>query len=91
PFKPDREHLHHIFQRMGLSPKQTLVAICGIATLYAAFGIYGELSGIPEAFMFYAFIACFIVYSLLLSYVWRITTFLREKFSSSSKATVNSN
>lgn len=88
PFKPDREHLHHIFQRMGLSPKQTLVAICGIATLYAAFGIYGELAGISEAVMFYTFISCFVVYSILLAYVWRITSFLRGKIK--NKATIQS-
>ncbi|EHK9125930.1 TPA: UDP-N-acetylglucosamine--undecaprenyl-phosphate N-acetylglucosaminephosphotransferase [Vibrio parahaemolyticus] len=81
PFKPDREHLHHIFQRMGLSSKQTLVTICGIATLYAAFGIYGEMAGISEAAMFYTFIACFIVYSILLAYVWRITSYLRKKLN----------
>lgn len=81
PFKPDREHLHHIFQRMGLSSKQTLVTICGIATLYAAFGIYGEMAGISEAAMFYTFIACFIVYSILLAHVWRITSYLRKKLN----------
>ncbi|ENP8446630.1 UDP-N-acetylglucosamine--undecaprenyl-phosphate N-acetylglucosaminephosphotransferase [Vibrio sp. Vb0877] len=86
PFKPDREHLHHIFQRLGLGPKQTLVAICFIASLCAGFGIYGELAGISEAVMFYSFIACFIIYSVLLSYVWRITSFLRGKIK--NKATI---
>ena len=27
PFKPDRDHLHHIFQRLGLSPLQTSFTI----------------------------------------------------------------
>ncbi|WP_441257267.1 UDP-N-acetylglucosamine--undecaprenyl-phosphate N-acetylglucosaminephosphotransferase [Vibrio sp. Vf1514] len=79
PFKPDREHLHHIFQRLGLSSKQTLVVICSIAIGFAAFGIYGEAANISEATMFYTFIACFLIYSALLSYVWRITAFLRRK------------
>ncbi|ANQ20392.1 undecaprenyl-phosphate alpha-N-acetylglucosaminyl 1-phosphate transferase [Vibrio natriegens] len=80
PFKPDREHLHHIFQRMGLGPRQTLVVICLIAAVYASFGIYGEATKIPEATMFGLFIACFIVYSLILTYIWRITSFIRTKF-----------
>ena len=79
PFKPDREHLHHIFQRMGLSSKQTLIVICLIATLYAAFGIYGEIKNISEATMFVIFLSCFVLYSIMLAYVWRITSFLRAK------------
>lgn len=78
PFKPDREHLHHIFQRLGLGPSQTLIAICLIAALYASFGIYGEVNNTPEAIMFWLFIVCFLIYHLLLTYVWRITSFIRE-------------
>ncbi|HIF9232332.1 TPA: UDP-N-acetylglucosamine--undecaprenyl-phosphate N-acetylglucosaminephosphotransferase [Photobacterium damselae] len=79
PFKPDREHLHHIFQRLGLSSHQTLGVICFIACCYAGFGIYGEVANIPEYIMFALFIFCFIVYSLLLNYVWRISSWIRER------------
>ncbi|MEZ8105659.1 UDP-N-acetylglucosamine--undecaprenyl-phosphate N-acetylglucosaminephosphotransferase [Vibrio cortegadensis] len=78
PFKPDREHLHHIFQRLGLSSKQTLLAICTIASLYAGFGIYGETVGIAEPLMFYLFIACFLAYATALSHIWRITSYVRK-------------
>ncbi|WGY48440.1 UDP-N-acetylglucosamine--undecaprenyl-phosphate N-acetylglucosaminephosphotransferase [Vibrio sp. ABG19] len=78
PFKPDREHLHHIFQRLGLSSRQTLLAICTIAVGFAAFGIYGETADISEATMFYTFIATFLIYTTLLSYVWRITSAIRR-------------
>lgn len=79
PFKPDREHLHHIFQRLGLGPKQTLITICSIAALFAGFGIYGESMNIPEVLMFSLFVACFVVYSAILAYIWKITSFLRAK------------
>ncbi|ASI89235.1 UDP-N-acetylglucosamine--undecaprenyl-phosphate N-acetylglucosaminephosphotransferase [Vibrio mediterranei] len=79
PFKPDREHLHHICQRLGLSSRQTLVAICLLASLLTGFGIYGEVKQISEPIMFYSFIACFVGYALCLSYVWRITRFVRTK------------
>ncbi|EPV2528291.1 UDP-N-acetylglucosamine--undecaprenyl-phosphate N-acetylglucosaminephosphotransferase [Vibrio alginolyticus] len=85
PFKPDREHLHHIFQRLGLDPKQTLVAICLIASLYASFGIYGEATKISESIMFGLFMVCFVVYSIILAYIWRITSFLRSQTSSRIK------
>ncbi|MDR9827839.1 UDP-N-acetylglucosamine--undecaprenyl-phosphate N-acetylglucosaminephosphotransferase [Vibrio sp. FNV 38] len=78
PFKPDREHLHHIFQRLGLSPRQTLSAICFISLGYASFGILGELARIPEAIMFVLFIFAFAIYAIFLSYVWVITTSIRR-------------
>lgn len=78
PFKPDREHLHHIFQRLGLTSLQTLLVICSIASLCAAFGIYGEKANISEAIMFYSFLLCFGVYFMLLSYVWRVTAWVKR-------------
>ncbi|WP_052880214.1 UDP-N-acetylglucosamine--undecaprenyl-phosphate N-acetylglucosaminephosphotransferase [Vibrio coralliirubri] len=78
PFKPDREHLHHVFQRLGLSSTQTLVVICSIATLYAVIGISAEMLNIPEYVMFYTFIACFLAYLVLLSNIWKITSFIRK-------------
>ena len=86
PFKPDREHLHHIFQRLGFSSKQTLLVICTFASLYAGFGIYGETVSIPEPTMFYLFIACFLTYAMLLSHVWKITSYLRRRRGLPEKA-----
>jgi UDP-GlcNAc:undecaprenyl-phosphate GlcNAc-1-phosphate transferase len=83
PFKPDREHLHHICQRVGLSPIQTLFAICLLASVLTGFGLYGEYMQISESVMFYLFIACFGAYFLCVTYIWRITSFLRKKGNSS--------
>lgn len=79
PFKPDREHLHHIFQRLGLTPLQTLTIICTIASLYAGIGIYSEIIGIDEYIMFYSFIICFFIYFLILNNIWKILSYIREK------------
>lgn len=78
PFKPDREHLHHIFQRIGLTSFQTLSVICLIAIVFAGIGIYGEIMKIPEAMMFFGFITCFILYFIAINNVWRITSFIRS-------------
>lgn len=78
PFKPDREHLHHIFQRLGLSSTQTLVAICCISTFYAIVGISSEMLNIPEYIMFYAFALCFTIYLFLISNIWKITSYIRK-------------
>lgn len=78
PFKPDREHLHHIFQRLGLSSQKTLVLICLISTIYAGIGIYSEIANIPEYIMFYLFVACFFLYLTLVSHVWNISSIIKR-------------
>ncbi|MCS6153496.1 UDP-N-acetylglucosamine--undecaprenyl-phosphate N-acetylglucosaminephosphotransferase [Shewanella baltica] len=78
PFKPDREHLHHICQRIGLSPFQSLLAICAVATLMTGIGIWSELAKIDEYIMFFAFLLTFVAYSTVLSNIWRITAFLNR-------------
>jgi len=65
PFKPDREHLHHLFQNLGLTPRQTLVVIIAISTCCAGIGIYSELKSIPDYVMLYLYILVFIAYYLL--------------------------
>jgi len=78
PFKPDREHLHHLFQRVGLSPVQTLIAICTISALYASVGIYAEMSEIPEYAMLYLFLFFFLLYLTLINNIWTITSKVRK-------------
>lgn len=90
PFKPDRDHLHHIMQRLGFNSHQTLLAICTIASLFAGVGIYSESANIPEYIMFYVFLACFAVYVTFLSNIWRITTALRRwKVNRNRSSTAN--
>ena len=79
PFKPDREHLHHICQRLGCSPTQTLILICSIASVFAVIGIIGEIFAIPEFLMFYSFIAIFAAYLVVLINYCKIINFFRRK------------
>lgn len=78
PFKPDREHLHHIFQRLGLTGHQTLAVICFIASAMAGFGIWSEVKAISEVVVFVLFILTFVVYAFILSHIWRVTAFLKK-------------
>lgn len=64
PFKPDRDHLHHILQRIGFSSRQTLVIISSIAVVFSCIGLVGEYFNIPEIVMLLGFLATFILYSL---------------------------
>lgn len=64
PFKPDRDHLHHIFQRKGFSSQQTLVIISCVAVAFSAIGIAGEYFNIAESIMLLGFLALFCLYNL---------------------------
>jgi UDP-GlcNAc:undecaprenyl-phosphate GlcNAc-1-phosphate transferase len=77
PFKPDRDHLHHIFERAGYSRKQTLARITIVAVIMAAVGIIGELTNIPEWLMFISYIGIFITYNLVLANIWKIITWFK--------------
>ena len=79
PFKPDREHLHHICQRVGMSPRVSLLFICSIAASMAGVGIWSESNNIDENVMFIAFLLIFALYYFAISHVWRITAFLHKR------------
>lgn len=79
PFKPDREHLHHICLRAGLSPHQALMVICGVATLLAVAGIALEYGGVPEWISLLLFVLMFFLYYQLLNNIWRILAKIRPK------------
>jgi len=79
PFKPDREHLHHIFQRLGFKPLTTSFIIFAFSAVLASVGIVGELLLIPDYVMFYSFMVLFIVYNYLLAHIWKVSAFIRIK------------
>jgi UDP-GlcNAc:undecaprenyl-phosphate GlcNAc-1-phosphate transferase len=72
PFKADNGHLHHICLRMGLSSRQSLLAISLFAIVLAAIGILGEVFLIPESIMLLLFIVLFFGYSYALQHAWKL-------------------
>ena len=63
PFKPDRDHLHHILQRAGLSSRQTLVVISIFAALMSMIGVLGEYFQVAEGIELVLFVLIFILYN----------------------------
>jgi len=80
PFKADREHIHHIFQRIGFSPLQTLLIICSSSLCLMLIGVAGELYGVSEAKMFIGFLCLFGLYFYCFNHIWKITSFVRSIF-----------
>jgi UDP-GlcNAc:undecaprenyl-phosphate GlcNAc-1-phosphate transferase len=63
PFKPDRDHLHHILQRAGLSSRQTLVVISIASAIMSILGVLGEYFQVPESIELALFVLIFILYN----------------------------
>lgn len=63
PFKPDRDHLHHILQRAGLSSRQTLIAITAFSIIMSLIGVLGEYLQVPESIELLLFLVIFILYN----------------------------
>ncbi|KZN58212.1 hypothetical protein N473_05575 [Pseudoalteromonas luteoviolacea CPMOR-1] len=77
PFKPDRDHLHHIFERAGYNRKQALAYISCISIAIALLGCLMEVYLVNEAVMFFTFIFMFVIYNFILSRIWRIISKIR--------------
>lgn len=78
PFAADREHFHHVLLMVGFSSKTTLAIMVSAAVLMAAIGILGQLAGVPDAMMFYGFLAVFACYFYMILRAWRVMRFLRR-------------
>lgn len=77
PFKPDKEHIHHIVMRLGLSARTALYLISVIAILLACFGFAGEIYQWPETFMFITFFVLFVIYFYCLKHAWKVSKLIR--------------
>jgi len=69
PFKPDRDHLHHILPRVGFTAHQTLVIISSVAAVMSAIGLAGEYFKVPEVIMLMGFLVMFVAYVLTMKKV----------------------
>jgi len=79
PFSADRDHLHHIFMRLGFSSRRALRVIITFSLIMSAIGILGELVQVPEPIMLLLFILFFIGYSTCLQHCWKVARYLRRK------------
>ena len=72
PFRPDRDHLHHIFMRAGFSSRATLVIITLLALFLSLIGVVATIYQIPEWIQFIAFLSLFFGYKYALRRIWRL-------------------
>lgn len=58
PFRPGREHFHHMLYRAGLSVRQILAVLTLMALAYAVFGLIGHALMVPDSVMFLLWVLC---------------------------------
>jgi UDP-GlcNAc:undecaprenyl-phosphate GlcNAc-1-phosphate transferase len=76
PFKPDRDHLHHIFMRVGFSDREALVVISFFSTLMCLIGVMGELYLVPEYIMMVLFLLVFPIYFFLIKRIYKVSKYI---------------
>lgn len=52
PFKPGREHFHHVLNRGTTHVRRTIVILTALQIIYAGIGLAGHYAGAPDALMF---------------------------------------
>ncbi|MEZ9207076.1 UDP-N-acetylglucosamine--undecaprenyl-phosphate N-acetylglucosaminephosphotransferase [Vibrio splendidus] len=78
PFHPDREHFHHIMQRIGFTPRESLVVICLVQLAYSTLGLLGEYFQVPEYIMFYTIVACFLFHTYAMTHSFKMAKIVRK-------------
>lgn len=78
PFKPDREHLHHIFMRAGFTSAETLAVITLAGFMLVLFGLVLEILRVPEPVVALLYIGVFLIYAFGLRRVWRVVAMVRS-------------
>ena len=78
PFSADKEHLHHVFMRAGLSVSGAVWLIMLISFLMGLTGLVGWYYEVPEYVMFYTFMLLFAGYHFGMSHAWKLAKFFRS-------------
>lgn len=78
PFKPDRDHLHHIFMRAGFSASETLSVLSLASFLLLWIGLLLEIFTVPEPVVALLYVGVFWIYTLCLRHAWCIVSTIRS-------------
>ena len=78
PFRPDRDHFHHIFLAAGFSSRRTLLIIVLAQVVMSSIGIIGYKLGVPESVMFFAYLVLLALFFWALKRAWYVMRVLRN-------------
>lgn len=72
PFHPGRDHLHHVLLRVGYTDSQVVLFIHLVAVACGLVGFFGWRWGVPDAVLFYGFLAVFALYFYGVQHAWKL-------------------
>jgi UDP-GlcNAc:undecaprenyl-phosphate GlcNAc-1-phosphate transferase len=72
PVAPDRSHIHHLMQALGMNDRQALLVISTIGITPPALGFALARAGAATHYQFWIFLGLFAVYCLLMREAWRV-------------------
>ena len=71
PMAPDRDHLHYVLLRAGLSVGQTVSILMLVGLSFGAIGIGAWRFGVPDSVLFYGALSVYAVYLVAMIPVWK--------------------
>lgn len=78
PFSPDRSHIHHLMQALGMSNRRALLVIGCVGLCCPFLGLMLSKSGATTPYQFYTFCGCFVMYCVLMSQAWQVAERLKR-------------
>jgi len=78
PLRPDREHLHHIFERAGFGKCTTSYLLVAVAVALGGIGVGGWYFGVPEQALWLGLLVASGLHFLLVQRAWRVMRVLRR-------------
>ena len=84
PMSPDRDHLHHIFERAGLGKRSTALAIAAYLSLNSALALGFWRLGFPEFTLTLLFLAAFALQARFMLHAWQSSKWIKDKLADSS-------
>ena len=71
PLSPDRDHLHYVLLRAGLSVRQTVSVLMLVGLVFGAIGIGAWRFGVPDSVLFYGALSVYAIYLVVMHRVWK--------------------
>lgn len=78
PFVADRDHIHHIFMRIGATPKVTLLVISTLSLIMMTIGVTFELLNVPQWISLLVFCIFFAAFVHLMQHSWKFIRFINK-------------
>lgn len=81
PMAPDRDHIHHIFERAGLGKRSTVLAIAGYLSLSNTISLLLWIAGVAEFVFTLVFVCAFLLQARFMLHAWKSAKWIKEKLA----------